>query len=173
MKTNGHCDEFIRNAVGQGIQSFDAKIKRSLLDPDHPGYSPLIPKAGWSKDLKSREKALKRGTWYRGTKEDEPWKTLPISRSSGRVCKKKKIFQRAGRRAKPKSSAENATVVFVPSTRGSILIQSLKAEEDQMAELTGFRVKYQEAGDCPPCTKPEGRGNCKARSIVYKSKCGI
>ena len=56
------------------------------------------------------------------------------------------IFQKAGRRAKPKSSAEKATVVFVPSTRGSILIQSLKAEEDQMAELTGFRVKYQEAG---------------------------
>jgi hypothetical protein len=61
-----------------------------------------------------------------------------------------------------------------------------------MAEITGFRVKYQEAGgsilanafnknlgsgqhcgrdECPPCRKPEGRENCKARNIVYESKC--
>ena len=192
MKTSGHCDDFIRQAVEQGIRSFDAKIKRSLLDTDHPGYAPLFPKAGWRKDQKSREKALKRGTWFRGTKEDEPWKPLPISRSSGRICKKMKIFQKTGKRAKPKSSAGNATVVFVPSTRGSILLQSLKVEEDRMAELTGFRVKYQEAGgsilanafsknlgsgqtcgraNCPPCIESEGKVDCKARSIVYESKC--
>ena len=103
-----------------------------------------------------------------------------------------KIFQKTGKRAKPKSSAGNATVVFVPSTRGSILLQSLKVEEDRMAELTGFRVKYQEAGgsilanafsknlgsgqtcgraDCPPCVESGGKVDCKARSIVYESKC--
>ena len=61
-----------------------------------------------------------------------------------------------------------------------------------MAEMTGFRVKYQEAGGstlanafnknlgsgqhcgrttCPTCVKPEGREDCKARNIVYESKC--
>ena len=39
-----------------------------------------------------------------------------------------------------------ATVVFVPSTRGITLLRSLKEDEDRMAEITGFRVKYQEAG---------------------------
>jgi hypothetical protein len=36
--------------------------------------------------------------------------------------------------------------VFVPSTRGSTLVRSLREEEEGMAEITGFRVKYQEAG---------------------------
>ena len=61
-----------------------------------------------------------------------------------------------------------------------------------MAELTGFRVKYQEAGGdiltnffdknlasgkhcgrtgCPPCEMKDGKVNCKARNIVYESKC--
>ena len=68
----------------------------------------------------------------------------------------------------------------------------LKEDEDKMAEITGFRVKYQEAGgdiltnffdknlasgkhcgrsECPTCVQPEGNVNCKARNIIYESKC--
>ena len=152
----------------------------------------LFPKAGEGKDVKSREKAFKRANWFRGRKEDEPWEGLPKSRSGGRIIKKKNIFQKAGGKEKIKKAA--TTVVFVPSTRGSTLIRSLREEEDKMAEITGFRVKYQEAGgsilanafnknlgigqycgreECPPCRKPEGRENCKARNIVYESKCKV
>ena len=84
--------------------------------------------------------------------------------------------------------------MFVPSTRGSTLLKSLREDEDKMAEVTGFRVKYQEAGGstltnafnknlgsgqhcvreaCPTCKKTEGREDCKARNIVYESKCLI
>ena len=190
MKTSGHSEDFIRLAMEQGIRSFDAKVKRSRLEVDHPSFQPLFPKAGWRKDIKSREKALKRSTWFRGRKEDESWENLPKPRSNGGIRKKKKIFRKAGEKGKLKQAA--ATVVFVPSTRGSILLKSLKEDEDMMAEVTGFRVKYQEAGgsilvnafnknlgsgqscgraECPPCRKPEGRENCKARNIVYESKC--
>ena len=48
IKTSGHTDAFIRQAVEQGIRAFDEKVKRSRLDEDHPGYQPLYPKAGWS-----------------------------------------------------------------------------------------------------------------------------
>ena len=103
----------------------------------------------------------------------------------------KRNFRKGGK-GKPKSTTGNDTVVFVPSTRGGILIQSLKDEEDKMAEITGFRVKYQEAGgsilanafdknlgsgrtcgraNCPPCLETDGKVNCKARSIVYESQC--
>ena len=192
MKTSGHSEEFIKLAVEQGIRSFDAKVKRSRLDEDHPGCQPLFPKAGWRKDVKSKEKALKRSNWFKGKEEKEPWEDLPKSRSSGRITKKKNIFQKAGGKEKLKKAA--CTVVFVPSTRGSILVRSLREEEDKMAELTGFRVKYQEAGgsllanafnknlgigqhcgreECPLCKKPDDRGNCKARNIMYESKCMV
>ena len=67
-------------------------MKRSCLDESHPGFQPLFPKAGWKKDVKSREKALKRANWFRGRKEDEPWESLPTPRSDGRIGKKKKIL---------------------------------------------------------------------------------
>ena len=92
MKTSGHSDEVIRCAVEQGIRAFDAKIKRSRLDTKDPGYQPLFPKAGWRKDLKSREKALKRGNWFKGKVDKEPWEELPKPRSNGRILKKKKPF---------------------------------------------------------------------------------
>jgi hypothetical protein len=70
MKTSGHSDVFIRQAVEQGIRAFDDKVKRSRLDEEHPGYQPLYPKAGWRKDIKSKEKALKRGNWFKGVEKD-------------------------------------------------------------------------------------------------------
>ena len=63
-----------------------------------------------------------------------------------------------------------------------------------MEELTGFRVKYQEAGgsvlsnafsknlgagkecgrkECPVCTPAEAGTDCKVRNIVYESKCKL
>jgi hypothetical protein len=46
MKTSEHSEEVIRQAVEQGIRAFDAKVKRSRLDIQHPGFQPLFPKAG-------------------------------------------------------------------------------------------------------------------------------
>ena len=95
---------------------------------------------------------------------------------------------------KPGKQAVNATVVFVPSTRGSTLVRSLKEEEDRMEEITGFRIKFQEAGGsilanafntnlgsgqpcgrtgCPPCEDSGGKTDCKARNIVYESVCKL
>ena len=54
------------------------------------------------------------------------------------------MFQKAGGKDRLKQAA--ATVVFVPSTKGSTLLRSLRDDEDRMAEMTGFRIKYQETG---------------------------
>ena len=105
---------------------------------------------------------------------------------------RKKSFQKAGDRNKLKKA--ETTVVFVPSTKGRTLIKSLIDEEDRMAEITGFRIKYREAGGnvlsndfnknlgngllcwrltCPPCDNPGKRENCKSKNLVYESKCSV
>ena len=89
--------------------------------------------------MRSREKALKRGTWFKGDQKAD-WKKL--TKTNRKV--RKTGFQKAGKIENPKRPTD--TVVFVPSTKGSLLIKSLKEEEDKMAEMTGFRVKYQVAG---------------------------
>ena len=185
MKTSGHNEQFIRQTVEQGFSSFDEKIRRSRLEVSHPGYQPLYQKAGWRKDLRSREKALKRGTWFKGNQKADCWRKL--TKTNRKV--RKTGSQKAGRIGNPKRPT--TTVVFVPSTKGSLLIKSLKEEEDKMAEMTGFRVKYQEAGGnvlinsfdkdlgkglhCgrTPCDSSDKRENCRSRNIVYESKCRV
>ena len=125
----------------QGIRDFDEKVKKSRLKITHPGFQPLYQKAGWWKDVKAREKAMKRSTWFRGdNKKGGGWKDLAKTDRKMR----KKGFPKAGKLNKAKRAA--ATVIFVPSTKGSMQIKSLKEEEEKMAELTGFKVKFQKAG---------------------------
>ena len=71
MKTSGHTDTFIRMAVEQGVKSFAEKVRRSHLDVRDSGYHPLYPKEGWRKDDKSKEKALKRGNWFKVTDDSK------------------------------------------------------------------------------------------------------
>jgi hypothetical protein len=52
----------------------------------------------------------------------------------------RKKFQKAGDK-----KGQAATVVFVPGTKGGLLVRKLR-ERDEMAALTGFKIKYQEAG---------------------------
>ena len=187
MKTSGHKDTFIRLAVEKGIRAYNERVSRSKLEEDHPGFQPLYPKAGWKKDLRSKEKALKRGNWFKG--KDDKTETF-LHETGGGV--KKKPFLKAGWKNKLRKSA--ATVVFVPSTRGGTLVRMLMEDEDKMAEMSGFRVKYQEAGGsilanafekdlgsgqhcgraaCPPCQIPGERGNCKKKNVVYESCCEV
>ena len=56
------------------------------------------------------------------------------------MLKRKPILKDGGAKRK------NTTVMFVPSTRGSILVKKMKEGEDKMTDLTGFRIKFQEVG---------------------------
>ena len=39
-----------------------------------------------------------------------------------------------------------STVVFVPNIRTSLLLRKLKESEERMSDVTGFRIRFQEAG---------------------------
>ena len=133
--------------------------------------------------MRSKEKALKRGNWHKGGQKDGSLRGV-----AGNGARIRKPFLKAGKLNNDKKAA---TVVFVPSTRGSILIQSLKDEEQRMSEITGFKVKFQEAGGtpltnafdknlgrglhcgrtiCPPydSSAPEKRVNFKSKNVVYE-----
>ena len=88
------------------------------------------------------------------------------------------------------------TVMFVPNSKRSLIVNKLKEREDEMANITGFRIKYQEAGgtqlarmfstdlardlpcgrnECWPCNSTqEGKiKNCRARSVLYETSCKV
>ena len=84
--------------------------------------------------------------------------------------------------------------MFVPTTKRRLLTNNLKEQKDKL--ITGFRMKYQEAGgvqlgklfstdlardlpcgrdQCWPCqTSKEGQQKkCKTRSVLYETSCCI
>ena len=94
-----------------------------------------------------------------------------------------------------KPSKQASTVMFVPWTSKGKLVGKLKAEEERVSELTGFKVKFQEEGGTPlwlmfstnlvegiSCGRKKGKTcrqdderkvDCFARSVVYDSSCDI
>ena len=51
----------------------------------------------------------------------------------------RKLFQQAGK-------IQTSTVMFIPSTRGGLLTKLRREKEQELANITGFKVKMQEAG---------------------------
>ena len=55
-----------------------------------------------------------------------------------RKCKiKKKTFQRDGAQ-----KVRTTSVIFCPSSKDGILARKMRENEDELARLTGFRIKY-------------------------------
>ena len=114
---------------------------------------------------------MERNTWYKDKKEGK----------SG------------GRRQPFLKDGKDKTVIFVPSTKDGKLTKMLKEKEEELAKLTKFKIRYQEAGgtklammfstdlaageacgreDCQPCgSRAEKRPNCRSESILYESSC--
>ena len=99
-----------------------------------------------------------------------------------------------GQDKKKQRTIGTTTVFFVDSTKGGILAKRLRAEEDRLAGLTGFRVKIVESGGSQlrqvlPNTNPwagmkcgrskcwtcaqndETAINCFKRNVLYESQC--
>ena len=53
----------------------------------------------------------------------------------------KRTFQKGGKRGE-----KNTNEVLLPSTRGGLLVRKLEEDEDKMADMTGFWIKFQTAG---------------------------
>ena len=56
-----------------------------------------------------------------------------------------RIFQKDGNTRKRKR-LRPSTVMFVPNTRRGTLLKKLKEKEERLADMTGFKVNYIEAG---------------------------
>ena len=181
MSTSGHTAKFMRRALVKGITNYVKKVRRSKLDKDDKNYLPLYQDSKWRRNQKAKGKAMKKSSWYKDVRAQN-------ETSKGGKRKGKKRFQKDG-------NIQTGTVVFVPSTKGGILTRKLREREEVLAGLTGFRIRFQEAGGtqlanmfstdlakgkhcgrkvCPTCTSSDDKKpNCRARSLLYESSCTL
>ena len=117
---------------------------------------------------------MARENWYRDKSEDIPG--LGGSKMSN---SSKKLFQQAG-------NIQTSTLMFITSNRGGLLTKLMREKEQELASITGFKVKkhptqlatlfstYLAKGehcgreDCHPCQTSRKRPKCKKSSILYE-----
>ena len=179
MTNSGHNKTYIKSVIISGIEKYTKKYNKSILPSSHKDFKPLHLGTNFNTLGRWRNKMLEKNNWYKDQKD---------GKDGGKGMKK-------GNQMDGKEKVETTTVIFVPATRGGKLTEMLKTKEDELARITKFRVRYQEAGgtklgllfstdlgagdacgrlDCQPCeSRTEKRPNCKAQSILYESKCVI
>ena len=146
-----------------GYTSYKAKLRNSGLPSTNPNYKPLHMDTNFNTRGRWKRKIMAKENWYQNGKKD------------GKLSKTrmKKIFQKGGGN---NVNMEASTVLFIPSTKGGVLTKMMRDNEKELAKITRFRVKFQEAGgiqlammfstdlakgeacqreDCPPCTSKE------------------
>ena len=80
-------------------------------------------------------------------------------------------------RGSQKGKERIETTIFVPATKSGKLTEMLKEKEEELAKLTKFRVRYQEAGGtklglmfstdlAAGESRESKRPNCKAQNIL-------
>ena len=159
-----------------GLKGYTTKIEKAAREGRdlHRGAASTLAS-------RQRKKLLEKTTWYKTSKKE-----------NGRQEANKKN-RKEGWKAKEKGEKiELRSVLFVPRTRRGELAARLRKEEEEIARLTGYKVKIVErAGmkvqgilhksnswadelcereDCPICVR-EGGGQCKKRNVVYKTTC--
>ena len=91
---------------------------------------------GWKRNERSKKKALQKRNWFMDNDEK---KDTGNEKDFSKGNKRKKGFLKAGR-------IPTTTVVFVPNTKAGLLHKKLREREDKLSEITGFRMRFQEAG---------------------------
>ena len=180
MKTSeyNNPNPYTRKILYNGINSYESKLANSKFNNEHVKYKPLHLSKSYNAAGRLEMKLLAKTDWFRKKKSEES--ESPECAREEQKQESKKRFKKAGkdgrqvacRLEKPNDSMKKGptTVMFVPWTVNGRLVGALKAEEDRLAKLTGFRIKFTEEGGTPLwqsfSTKLSGGLDCSREGCV-------
>ena len=123
----------MREAMIAGLVSYEKKHMRSTLPKTNNRFTPLHQSSTYNYMSRQRKKAKNVSNWFKEKRlEEESPPFHPTGRSSSNRKEKKS----------KKDDTPTTTVSFVPNTKGGKLVKRLQQEENKLARLTGFRVRY-------------------------------
>ena len=138
MINSGHSVESVKITLVQGCMKYLDSLRLSKLNADHPHYRPLHLEKTFKEDERQLDKYLSKMTWFspEGSKGD----------SDGREWRSKLhgIWRGAQPIQRKIKGIPYSTVMQVPSTKGSWLMNKLCRAEPKLAKITGYSVKYVE-----------------------------
>ena len=174
----------MKRILKAGITKYEKRLAASQLSEDDPMFQQLHQPSGRSL-TRLRKKALARNTWYKATKDLNKTAT---------TTKRNKNKQDEHPLEVRKTIA--STVMFLPNTKGGILLKEMREKEPKWVEISGFKMSYSEMAGTKlgsiftpnlseglPCGRnnrqpcninPQDKlQNCRKRSILYQSVCTL
>ena len=191
MVNGGHKYSFIKSVVLQAITRHKYMQERDKRLPGDPKYQPLYRSKLYKRDERMILKRIEFCTWYKDNELGDPyrkgWKKY-VRRKGGNI--------RNNLSSKYSSSSTEVekkftTVLFVPATIDSQLMNMISEEEEKISKGLNWNVKILEKSGtplntmltrkfpikigCPYGTECSACDNdtikCTPKGIVYRAKC--
>ena len=181
LRRSGYNKDQVRNIIISGLKGYQTKKERAKLN-----NKMLHRSATSTKVQRHKNKLLEKSTWFKKVKkndDNDPTNEKPPYRMKGTENKSNKLGL----------SRVPITVLFVPRTKGGELASRIRKAETELENVTGYRVKIVErsgtmikrmvvksnpwaggpcgAPECLVCKHENGGGDCKKRSVTYRTRC--
>ena len=172
---SGYNVSVTREVIISGLRSYQRKVANA-----REAGQPLHRPAHTSLEARTRKKIFEKTSWFKNKNNQKITK---------KISKKYQNFKK-----NQKTIPKVKSVLFVPRSTGSKLCKMLRAEEQKLTEVTGYKIKIVErSGDqirrilckqdpfegapcgrdhCMVC-KPGGKGDCRVRNVTYETTCDI
>ena len=139
MANSGHSNNFMKRILLSGISKFVKLVRASNLGKEEKGYKPLHQASRRSLQ-RFRKKMMARQEWFKEKNDSEE--------SPRNVRHQNDGIQRKQTRD---PGVPTTSVMFVLNTRRGILVNRLKEGEDELARITGFRIRRLEGCNWARC----------------------
>ena len=196
LVNSGFSREETQTFLVLSVTSFVHKLSLSELPTNHKDFKPLHlskeymkeerlfnkarAKSGWFKDSKLKGK-IENGKKHESSEQTKSWKTLVPKQWKEKITRQREV-----------EGVNISTVMVVPNTDESELLNLLIQKEAQLCRITGYRTKLIEGNGvplnrllpaptvksmcdqmdlCQVCVGSEGVTRCQVRNVVYVSEC--
>ena len=141
LVNSGHEYKFIKSVILQALTRYKYMLMRSDLDSNHVKYMPLYRARSYQQILRKMNKCVEYMTWYKGLTLYDPH----------RNGWKKQIKQRrqAGMDLRRSTNKETVSVLFVPPSDGSELMQKIMEVENNLHTRMSWNIKILEQSGTP------------------------
>ena len=190
LVNSGHSNQSARIILVQGVTKYMHKLSLSQLDQEDPRYKPLYVAKDYMEGERQKDKFLAKTNWYR--KERDLRQGVDMKKESWKD-NLRGVWKGTNHSQKQVHNMQYSTILQVPSSPNSVLLNNLIKSEDRLAVITGYNVKLVEQSgiqlarlfprvfnsdrchwsNCPACREYDGKGGsrCRLSNVIYEGKC--
>ena len=183
LLNSGHEVEVIQTLLVQAATCYIEKVRRSRLDANDQEYRPLHMSKEYMRNERWLAKTMAKNNWYDKKKVFRGWRQMLPKEWKPRQLRQRRI-----------QGIPVTSVMIVPNTFNSCLLNRLILKEAQLSKISGYQLKLVEGNGTPisklmpaplqsntcsrgkrclvcACATDKKPTRCNIRNVVYVGEC--